>query len=168
MSGNQDVYAFTSVEHPAVHPGQAAAIAIGGQNIGVVGALHPQLQKSLGLSQPVYLFEISLDAIIQVELPKFSPLSKFPEVRRDIAIIVDQVVSVAELEEKTRAAAGDYLSNLKVFDVYIGKGIDSHRKSIALGLTFQHLSRTLTDEEINNAMDSVLESLKQAFGADQR
>ncbi len=168
MSGKQQAYTFSPVEHSALHPGQAASISVNGSQVGVVGALHPQVQQQLDIAQSVYLFEISLDAILDVALPKFSPLSKFPEVRRDIAVIIDQTVSVADLEKETREAAGDHLSNLKVFDVYIGKGIDSHRKSVALGLTFQHLSRTLTDEEINNAMNNVVKSLKQTLGADQR
>ena len=165
FSGDIGQFSFRAVEHPALHPGQTAEIILKEKSIGVLGALHPQLQQKLGLAQSVYLFEISQAAILGVRLPRFSPLSKFPEVRRDIAIIVDQSVSVADLQNKVVEAAGDSLKNLKVFDVYIGKGIDSHRKSVALGLTFQHLSRTLTDEEITNTVDSVVQLLEQAFDA---
>lgn len=168
LTGQADAFRFVASTHPALHPGQTADIFYGEECIGTMGALHPQLQKKLGLSQPAYLFELSQAAVLQAKRPDFTELSRFPEVRRDLAIIVDQVVPVADLQQKVAEVAGDTLTNLKVFDVYVGKGIDSHRKSVALGLTFQHLSRTLTDEEINNAVDSVVGALKGSFGAELR
>ncbi len=95
-------------------------------------------------------------------------LSRYPEVRRDIAVIVDQVVSAANIRVCIEAVADDTLQNLKLFDVYQGKGIDTNRKSLALGLTFQHPSRTLRDEEINNSMDKIVASLEAEFGASLR
>ncbi len=172
MTGQADSFSFTSVAHPALHPGQTAALVYQGQEIGVLGALHPQLQQKLDISQPVYLFELLQDALTDIKLPSFKPLSRFPEVRRDLAVIVDQTVAVSEMKAAAVEAAGSgsdsYLTNLKVFDVYIGKGIDSHRKSVALGLTFQHLSRTLTDEEINQSIDSVVKALTSRFDAQLR
>ncbi len=168
VTAQQEAFQFVAGEHPALHPGQTAQLTLRGDRVGIFGALHPQLQKQLGFSHNVFLFEIAQSALLQAKLPEFSPLSRFPEVRRDLAVIIDQRVSVADIESKIIAAAGDHLINLKVFDVYIGKGIDSHRKSIALGLTFQHLSRTLTDEEINNALNGVIEALKQSFNAELR
>jgi len=168
LTGQPEQFSFIAAEHPALHPGQTAEILYEGEVVGTVGALHPQLQKKLGLSQSVYLFELLQEAVLSASLPSFSALSRFPEVRRDVAIIVDQVVPVADLQSKAAEAAGDTLSDLKVFDVYIGKGIDSHRKSVALGLTFQHLSRTLTDDEISNTVNRVVESLKESFNAELR
>ncbi len=136
--------------------------------MGIIGALHPQLQKELGLSQPAYLFELTQASVGEAKLPSFESLSKFPEVRRDIAVIVEQSVAVTGLEKAIKSTAGDYLSELKVFDVYVGKGIDPHRKSIALGLTFQHPSRTLTEDEINASMDAVVKSLEETFNASLR
>jgi phenylalanyl-tRNA synthetase beta chain len=98
----------------------------------------------------------------------FHTLSRFPEVRRDLALIVDQTVAVSELQARVKEVAGNLLTKLKVFDVYEGKGIDSHRKSVAMGLTFQHLSRTLTDDEITAALDAVIDALKNAFNAELR
>jgi phenylalanyl-tRNA synthetase beta chain len=92
-------------------------------------------------------------------------LSRYPEVRRDIAIIVDQGVKAADIEASVEKTADESLQNLKLFDVYQGKGIESNRKSLALGLTFQHPSRTLTDEEINNFMDEIVAALEVEFGA---
>jgi phenylalanyl-tRNA synthetase beta chain len=107
-------------------------------------------------------------ALANSSLSCFKPLSRFPEVRRDIAVIVDQTLAVSELQATVKKAAGDLLTKLKVFDVYVGKGIDSHRKSVALGLTFQHLSRTLTDDEVTTAMEQVVTVLKEAFDAELR
>ncbi|GAB3098922.1 phenylalanine--tRNA ligase subunit beta [Aestuariicella hydrocarbonica] len=161
-------FSFAAAKHPALHPGQSAAVLRNGEAVGLVGALHPQLQKELGLSQSTFVFEITLASLAEARLPSFQPLSKFPEVRRDIAVIVDQDKAVRDLENTIKAGAGDYLTELKVFDVYVGKGIDPHRKSVALGLTFQHPSRTLNEDEINASMDVVVRSLEDTFNASLR
>jgi phenylalanyl-tRNA synthetase beta chain len=168
MSGQADAFSFESASHPALHPGQTASIVYAGEVVGILGALHPQLQKQLDIPHSVYVFELMQDAITDVQLPSFNPLSRFPEVRRDLAVIVDQNIAVSDLQTLALEAAGESLTKLKVFDVYIGKGIDSHRKSVALGLTFQHLSRTLTDDEINDAIHQVIEGLKLKFTAELR
>jgi len=168
QGGKPEQFTFVAGKHPSLHPGQTATIQQGGEIVGFVGALHPQLQKQLGLSEPVYLFELEQAAVLGAQVPEFQPLSKFPEVRRDIAVIVDQDVAVDGLVQASRLAAGNSLIDLKVFDVYVGKGIDPHRKSIALGLTFQHPSRTLTEDEINASMDEVLKSLGEAYNASLR
>jgi phenylalanyl-tRNA synthetase beta chain len=122
----------------------------------------------LGLSQPAYLFELQQSSVLEASLPSFTALSKFPEVRRDLALVIDQDIAVHDLCAAARASAGEYLIDLKVFDVYVGKGVDTHRKSIALGLTFQHPSRTLNEEEINASVDIVLQVLAEKFSALQR
>ena len=96
------------------------------------------------------------------------PLSKFPEVRRDLAVVVDQKVTAQTLLDAVKEAAGEFLTDLKIFDVYVGEGIDSHRKSVALGLTFQALSRTLTDDDIKQATDAVVNALVHTFNAELR
>lgn len=161
-------FSFAAAKHPALHPGQTAQITKNGRVVGLLGALHPQLQQSLGLSQPAYLFELQQDAVLEAALPNFTPLSKFPEVRRDLALVVDQDIAVEDLCAAAKDAAGEYLIDLKVFDVYVGKGVDTHRKSIALGLTFQHPSRTLNEEEINSSVGVVLQQLADKFSAQQR
>ncbi|MYM62842.1 phenylalanine--tRNA ligase subunit beta [Pseudomaricurvus sp. HS19] len=161
-------FEFAAGEHPALHPGQTAVLLSNGEPVGYVGTLHPQIQKQLDLPQAAYLFEISRSAIANARLPEFRPLSRFPAVRRDIAVVVDQTVPVLELEKAVRSGAGINLSELKVFDVYVGKGIDPHRKSVAMGLTFQHVSRTLTEDEINASMDAVVKSLEESFNASLR
>jgi len=109
-----------------------------------------------------------LAKICQGQLPRFEELSRYPEVRRDIALVVDRTVLAEDLLSCIRAEAGAHLKNLRLFDVYEGKGIDPHRKSMAIGLTLQDSSRTLTDDEVNAVMDRVLQSLEQGFNATLR
>ncbi len=168
QGGQADSFSFAPAKHSALHPGQTAEICKDGQRVGLLGALHPQLQQQLGLATSAFVFEIEQSALLEAAIPAFNPLSKFPEVRRDIAVIVDQTVAVADLQNAAQKAAGSYLEELKVFDVYVGKGIDSQRKSVALGLTFQHPSRTLTEDEINTSMDVVVKALEDAFNASLR
>ncbi|WP_444921692.1 phenylalanine--tRNA ligase subunit beta [Microbulbifer sp. CnH-101-G] len=167
-TGVADEFRFVAGQHSALHPGQTAKIMRGDREVGVIGALHPQLQKKLDLAKPAFVFELSLEAIGQGKAPAFRPLSKFPEVRRDMALLIDADVPAASLVETATEAAGETLTDLKIFDVYQGKGIDLNRKSVALGLTFQHSSRTLNDEEINAALEAVVGKLEQKYNASLR
>ena len=161
-------FSFTADEHPALHPGQAASICRNGQKIGWIGQLHPKIQKRLGISTEAYLFQVDFSKIEDVRIPSFQEVSKFPEVKRDLAFLVDTSVPAQRLVDSAREAAGKHLIDLKLFDVYQSKDVDSKGKSIALGLTFQDDSRTLTDEEINHAIDSVVSHLAEICGAELR
>ncbi|WHI52677.1 phenylalanine--tRNA ligase subunit beta [Microbulbifer sp. MLAF003] len=167
-TGAANEFRFVAGQHPALHPGQTAKIMRGDREVGVIGALHPQLQKKLDLSKPAFVFELSLEAIGEGKVPAFRPLSKFPEVRRDLALLIDADVPAASLVETAVEVAGETLTDLKIFDVYQGKGIDLNRKSVALGLTFQHSSRTLNDDEINAAIDAVVGKLEEKYNASLR
>ncbi len=167
LSGESQ-FTFEKGEHDALHPGQCAAVHKNGHPVGFVGALHPQVQQELGLSQPVYLFEVSQAAVIEGKIPEFTELSKFPEVRRDLALLVDRSVAAKSLLDCAKNEAGELLTDLKVFDVYQGEGIDPHRKSVAVGLTFQHPSRTLNEDEINASVERVVAQLSAEFNATQR
>ena len=101
-----------------------------GRLVGYLGALHPELAKKLDLEQPVFLFELLLAEVVDGHLPKFRELSRFPEVRRDLALLVDQDVPAQDILTQIRAAAGEWLTDLRLFDVYHGKGIDPHRKAL--------------------------------------
>jgi phenylalanyl-tRNA synthetase beta chain len=114
------------------------------------------------------LLEISLKAVRQVEVPTFKSLSKFPEMRRDLALVVKDATSVADVMSLIREKAGDYLTKLNLFDIYQGKGIDPDRKSLALCLTWQHPSRTLNEQEVNEAVDYVLAHLADRIDAQLR
>ncbi|UZK03892.1 phenylalanine--tRNA ligase subunit beta [Venatoribacter cucullus] len=171
--GNHDRYRFVAVRHPALHPGQSAQIEKAGADgqwhaVGLLGALHPSVQKQLGIRQPLYLVQVDLNAVREIRVPRFHELSKFPEMRRDLALVVAQDVAVEQVLAGIRSTAGEFLTKLNLFDVYVGKGIDPDRKSLALGLTWQHPSRTLTDEEINDSVSSVLAHLQESLGATLR
>ena len=163
-----DAFSFQPVELPGMHPGQTASLTRLGQSVGYVGALHPSIVAELGISTPVYACEIELDSVLEGRLPEFQEISKFPEVRRDLAVIVDKSVSAAELMENVRTVAGTYLTDLRLFDVYEGKGIDPKRKSLALGLTFRDQSRTLGDEDVNLAVGQVIDLLEKNYKAELR
>ena len=167
-AGDAGAFRFVAGEHPALHPGQCARIEREGRTVGHMGAIHPQLATELGVEQPLFLFELQLAGLAEGKLPVFSELSRFPEVRRDLALLVDRDTPAEELLSCIRESAGDYLTDLKLFDVYQGKGIDPLRKSLAVGLTWQHPSRTLNDDEVSAATQTILTSLGERFNATLR
>ncbi|KDN98330.1 phenylalanine--tRNA ligase subunit beta [Pseudomonas donghuensis] len=168
FSGSLAEFSFVPGKHPALHPGQTARIERDGREVGYLGAIHPELAKTLGLDRPVYVFELVLGEVAEGRLPKFSELSKFPEVRRDLALVAGRDVASSSVLEVIRDNAGEWLTDLRLFDVYQGKGIDPDRKSLAVGLTWQHPSRTLNDEEVNTATQNILTSLEQRLNTTLR
>jgi phenylalanyl-tRNA synthetase beta chain len=168
FAGALDAFTFVPGQHPALHPGQTARIERDGQEVGYLGALHPELVKSLGLDRAVFVFELVLAEVSEGRLPKFQELSRFPEVRRDLALLADRDVAASSLLAVIRENAGEWLTDLRLFDVYQGKGIDPHRKSLAVGLTWQHPSRTLNDDEVNATTQTILTSLEQRLNATLR
>ena len=168
FAGALDAFTFVPGSHPALHPGQTARIEREGRLVGFVGAIHPELSKTLGLDRPVFVFELVLAEVASGKMPKFSELSRFPEVRRDLALIADREVAATAVLEVIRENAGEWLTDLRLFDVYQGKGIDPHRKSLAVGLTWQHPSRTLNDDEVNTTTQNILTSLEQRLNATLR
>ncbi|WP_442113596.1 phenylalanine--tRNA ligase subunit beta [Pseudomonas sp. NUPR-001] len=168
FSGSLAEFSFVPGQHPALHPGQTARIERDGREVGFLGAIHPELAKTLGLDRPVFVFELVLGEVAEGRLPKFSELSKFPEVRRDLALVAGRDVASSSVLEVIRDNAGEWLTDLRLFDVYQGKGIDPDRKSLAVGLTWQHPSRTLNDEEVNTATQNILTSLEQRLNTTLR
>jgi phenylalanyl-tRNA synthetase beta chain len=133
-----------------------------------MGALHPQAVTELDLSNTVYVFELNLEAVRQFYLPSFRPLSKFPEVRRDLAILIDENVSAQSIKECIRDSTSKILQEVRLFDIYTGKGVDKGLKSVAFGLILQDFSRTLTDQDIDAEIESVVNALNQNFAATLR
>lgn len=168
FAGASGAFTFVPGQHPALHPGQTARIERDGEEVGYLGALHPDLVKKLGLDRPVFVFELLLKEVAAGHLPKFQELSRFPEVRRDLALIADREVPADAVLGDIRENAGEWLTDLRLFDVYQGKGIDPHRKSLAVGLTWQHPSRTLNDDEVNATTQKILTSLEQRLNATLR
>ncbi len=165
LTGRAEAFSFHAKVHPALHDGQAAAINLDKREVGRIGRLHPRIQRQLGLAQAVFLFEIELDAVLEATLPSFSELSRYPEVRRDLAVIVDEAAPVEAVLKCIRDVAGTNLRQLTLFDTYQGKGIEKQRKSLGLSLTFRDQSRTLNDSEINSSVDRVVEILQDQFSA---
>ncbi|MDN6322089.1 MAG: phenylalanine--tRNA ligase subunit beta, partial [Halomonas sp.] len=168
LGGDYDAWRFEPAEHPALHPGQSAQLLHNGKPVGWIGTLHPQVRATLGLKMDAVLFEVRLDALSQGRIPAFEPLSRFPEVRRDLAFILKQATPVQALIDCAKQQAGECLQDIKIFDVYSGKGVAEEHKSIALGLTWQHPSRTLNDEEINQLVDSIVTQVRVKLGAELR
>jgi phenylalanyl-tRNA synthetase beta chain len=156
---------FAPVAHAALHPGQSAEIMTQTEVVGWMGMLHPRIEDKLGLAQPVYLFELDMVLLEQRSLPKYKAVSKFPAIRRDLALVVGKDVLAVALENAVKKAAAPQLVSYYLFDVYAGKGIPEGQKSVALSLILQDFSRTLEDAEINQVVDSIVASLQDEVGA---
>lgn len=163
VTGTQ--FHFAPVAHAALHPGQSAQIMTQTDVVGWMGMLHPKLEERLGLNQPVYLFELDMAALAQRELPKYQAVSRFPAIRRDLALLVREDVLSVGLENALKKAAIPQLVSYYLFDVYAGKGIPEGQKSVALSLILQDFSRTLEDAEINRIVDAIIASLQEEVGA---
>jgi len=144
-----------------LHPGQSGVFTLHGRELGVVGQLHPAVAAELDLAVTVYVAELDLGLLRRRALPQFAGTARFPSVRRDLAMIVPEDVPACELQRVSAKAAGQMLERCIIFDMYQGEGIESGYKSIAIGLILRDVSRTLTDEEVDSVMLSVVESLKQ-------
>lgn len=152
-------------QHPALHPGQCAQIFIGKKPIGMLGKLHPARQKLYDIEQAVYLFEIDLAPLSSRALSAFLDISKFPSMQRDLAVLVDQTVTVQSILELVRSSAGALLKNLELFDVYRDDNLGKNKKSFAFSLTFQSKSSNLTATEIEAVMEKIVGVLEQKTGA---
>ena len=159
---------FRPVSCAALHHGKAAEIIYDGRRIGLVGTLHPRIQSNLEIAEEVCLFEICLESVPEEIQTKFRIISKFPTVRRDLSILVDNEVPASDLLKNVATAASDLLSNLELIDVYQGQPVAEGKKSITFGLTFQQTSDTLTDLEVDSAVAHILDSLSSVFGAQLR
>jgi phenylalanyl-tRNA synthetase beta chain len=165
LGGNMTEFRHEAASHPALHPGQTARILCGGEPVGWVGALHPKIQTKLGLEQAVILFELRLSPLEQAKLPFFHEISRYPAIRRDIAVVVQENLPGRVVLDSVAKVAGKLLVNLELFDEYRGKGIDSGRKSLALGLTLQDSSRTLKEDEVDALIARVVAVLESELGA---
>jgi phenylalanyl-tRNA synthetase beta chain len=159
---------FIGSEHPALHPGQTAELMRGGEHIGWLGALHPQVQNNLELNGMILMFELFLNSIVSGYVPNFKEISKFPEVRRDLAIIIGSEVAFADVERVARKHAGEQLTALRAFDVYEGESLGKGNRSLALSLFWQHPERTLNENEVHSLFDGVINALKEELGATLR
>ncbi|AOY88257.1 phenylalanine--tRNA ligase subunit beta [Marinobacter salinus] len=156
---------FVGSKHPALHPGQTAELLRDGEHVGWLGTLHPQVQKNLELNGTILMFELFLNSIVTGYVPNFKEISKFPEVRRDLAIIIGSEVTFADVERVARKHAGERLTALRVFDVYEGESLGEGNRSLALSLFWQHSERTLNEDEVHSLFNGVIDALKEELGA---
>jgi phenylalanyl-tRNA synthetase beta chain len=165
LTGNASSVRFVPEDIGVLRPGRAARIYRGTTAIGWLGEMHPQSVKALNLSATPFLFELDIKLAFESKLLKYQKISKFPSVRRDLAIIVDESVPLAVLKENVTVSASGLLSELRVFDVYRGPSIETGRKSIALGLILQDSSRTLTDVDADAVVAAVAARLRDVLSA---
>lgn len=159
---------FEACDLPGMQVGQCATVLLGVEVLGYLGLVNRAVAQAFDLRNPVLIAEIDLAMATERSVPRVVEVSKFPEVRRDLAMLVDRAVSSSEIQSVITAHAGSALLHLKLFDVYTGKGVESIQKSIGIGLTFQHPSRTLTDDEISTAMAEVVAALETKLKAQLR
>ncbi|EGQ9292625.1 phenylalanine--tRNA ligase subunit beta [Vibrio vulnificus] len=168
LSANDKAYSFVAAKHPALHPGQSAAIVVDGKEIGVIGTVHPELERKFGLNGRTIVFEIEWSAINRKVIPEAVALSKFPANRRDIAVVVDETVASGDIVNACLEVGGEFLKAAKLFDVYVGKGVEEGKKSLAIALTLQSNERTLEDADIAGAVDAIVAHVSEKFGASLR
>ena len=159
---------FEKLLHPALHPGKSAQVWKENNNIGWLGELHPSWQKKYGLQKNAVLFELDLAGLMNTSIPMAKEISKFPPVRRDIAIIVANEISVHSLQACMFAEKPAIVSDISLFDIYRGKGMENNKKSLAFRVLLQDTEKTLTDEEADKAITSLLKILSDKFNATLR
>ena len=168
LAGDASDVVFRAVEHPALQPGQSAGIVRDGRQIGIIGKLHPQVAKRLELKRDAYVFELDALRALAAAAPVAKPVSRFPVIRRDLAVIVKEAISGDELLSAVASAAPDLVRDVRIFDIYQGPGIEAGLKSVAISLILQETSRTLTDDDADAAHAAAVQKLRDTFGAELR
>ena len=159
---------FRRAAHPALHPGQSAEIVSAGRVIGRLGALHPKWVQQYELPHAPVLFEVVAEALFARALPKFMEVAKFPPVRRDLAVIVDENAETGAMLAACRKEAPPQVTEVAIFDLYQGKGIDSGKKSLAFRILMQDTQKTLTEQEVDTVIARLTQVLFDRFGAKLR
>ncbi len=162
---------YTAVtDHPTFHPGRCAKVSVEGVDLGYLGQLHPLVARNYGLDMEVYCCELNFSALFDLrqDAPTYVPLPKYPAVTRDLALICDEAVTVARMEQVMTEAGGKLLREVRLFDIYRGKGVAEGKKSLAFSLTLRADERTLTDADSEAVVKKVLEALESRLGATLR
>ncbi|NOJ68425.1 phenylalanine--tRNA ligase subunit beta [Acinetobacter indicus] len=158
---------YVRSERSWLHPGQSAEILVNGQSIGYLGRLHPSLENELDLGT-TWVAELDQQAILQTYVSNFTELSRFPSVRRDIALLISDKINVSEIQQLIEQTGGELLHSTWLFDVYTGQGVEAGKRSLAFALLWQHPTRTLEDAEIKSGMDNILKVLENTYQATLR
>lgn len=165
LTGEPAAFRFVASQHSALHPGQSAAIYHGEALVGYVGAVHPQFSKTFGLKGRVFVFELLLDKLLPRRLPQATKVSRYPSIRRDLAILVDESIPAGEILVVIEKFGESRLVDLNLFDVYQGGNTPAGKKSLAISMTLQDTDRTLEENEVNNFTQEVVTLLESEFGA---
>lgn len=168
LTGSKEAFIFKEFEHIALHPGQGSKVYIGNIEIGILGRLHPKLEHQYGFSDEVYVVEIDLQKALTAQIPEYRGVSKYPSIRRDLSLVVASELPAASLVSVSQACLGETLKQANVFDVYQGDRVKHGYKSVSLSLTLQNWDRTLTDEEAEGLVETLLIALKKEFSAELR
>ena len=154
-------------ERTWLHPGQSAEILVNGESVGYLGRLHPSLEESLDLT-PTWVVEVDQSIVLQTYVSNFTELSRFPSVRRDIALLINDKINVSEIQQLIEKTGGELLDSTWLFDVYTGQGVEEGKRSLAFAILWQHPSRTLEDAEIKSGMDHIIQVLQDTYQATLR
>lgn len=158
---------FVRTERAWLHPGQSAEILVNGQSIGYLGRLHPSLENELDLGT-TWVAELDQQAVLQSYVSNFTELSRFPSVRRDIALLISDKIEVRDIQRLIEQTGGELLDSTWLFDVYTGQGVEQGKRSLAFALLWQHPARTLEDAEIKSGMDNIIQVLEDTYQATLR
>ena len=153
--------------NPSYHPGRCAKVTVSGEDVGYIGQIHPLVAKNYGIDSEVYCAEINFTALLALQLPEatYTPLPKYPSVSRDLAVVCDEAITVAQVEDVITSAAGKLLRNIRLFDIYRGTGVPEGKKSMAFALELRADDRTLTDTDSEQVVSKILDALKAKIGA---
>jgi phenylalanyl-tRNA synthetase beta chain len=164
-TGETESFEFQAGVLPALHPGRAARVLRRNQPVGWLGELHPNLVGALDITYAPVLFELDVETALAMRRATYQEISRFPQVRRDLAVVIDEAITLSTLAERVTLTASSLLRDLRVFDVYRGTGLEPGRKSVAFGLIFQDISRTLTDDDVDRLMVAVKADLRENLNA---
>ena len=151
-----------------LHPGMSCNLFCGKENVGFLGSIHPDILDKLGVKEDLFFFSIDIEKLSFDSLKSFKEFSKFPSSSRDLAFLINKEVDAFSLEKAIKSSAGEYYKHLEIFDVYEGKGVDDHKKSIALSITWQSNTKTLLDSDIDKAVEKIVNSVKKELGGELR
>ena len=159
-----------ATDHPSFHPGRCASVSINGKHLGYMGQLHPAVAKNYGIETEVYVADVNFTELYDLRMPEptYTPLPKYPSVTRDLAVIADEKITVAEAEDVILKSAGKLLRNVQLFDIYRGVGVPEGKKSMAFSMELRADDRTLTDADSEGVMAKVLRALEEKLGASLR
>jgi phenylalanyl-tRNA synthetase beta chain len=168
LAGDASDVVFRALDHAALQPGQSAAIVRNGREIGIIGKLHPQVARRHQLKRDAYVFELDALPALASVAPVAREVSRFPVIRRDLAVIVKDEISGDQLVQAVASAAPDLIRDVRIFDIYKGPGIEAGLKSVAISLILQETSRTLTDDDADAAQAAAVQKLRDSFSAELR